>query len=347
MINRLLPVEEEVLIEVVAAHVVPDLDREMQGDTLLRQNLTEGEVGGRTDTVVQVIVDLGVGHRGEGRTFGQTRITVDPGVERNVHTVHRSLDTVPVGGEGTGFVTLVEQDLSLDEASLGIGTHIGRRGNAAVERTGFTALVAGGLAGTAVEEIRSCSIALRLGGAFHIIDIVGAGRVVGSDIPAVGRIPVGAQRAAGEDRAVVRGHIHATGTTPVADPLDIGRGVVLIAGVVSPGDDLVGTRVFHAVAAEVREVLHEGLGHHIAGVHTADGVDRGVVHRLVPTEDVVRGAVVVGVVDPHIVGNALRAVVEGCQDRGGVIFAFEVAAGLLLVQLGAVAGLQQVAEHRS
>ena len=140
-------------------------------------------------------------------------------------------------------------------------------------------------------------------------------------------------------------HVHTQGTTPgtIGRPLDFGRGISTLDGT-GPRDEVVGARVFHTQIVKVGQVVIEHLGYHVAGVHTAHGIERGIVHGLVPTQEVVGGTVVVGVIDNSVVGIALHGLAKAVQNGSLIVLSFQIAAGLLLVQLVDPTGFQQIAE---
>lgn len=68
----------------------------------------------------------------------------------------------------------------------------------------------------------------------------------------------------------------------------------------------------------------------------------GIVNSFVPSLDVVRGTVGVGMADQRVVAVALLGFVQAGKDFCCVIFAIFVAAGLLLGQVIQPAGFQQI-----
>ena len=268
MVSGNRPTEEDVGIEVIAAHIVPDLIGEHEGDTLLHEDVTQAQFALSADTIVQEVIDGLIGHRGERRAVGEACIFGNPCPQLLIHQLAASLYTSPVGSVSASLVTLLEQGLGLDEAALGIGANVGRRAHAGVERTRLSRLEHAAT-GAAVQDAGISEVTLAVAGALDIDGITLTGIILSVNIPAVGaRVEHGAQ---GTALAIdFTGHVNAKRTTPVAHPLHVGAAVGILAGAVSPGDDVVGTGILNAVTSKVGQVVIEHLGHHVTGIHTAN-----------------------------------------------------------------------------
>ena len=167
VLSRNRPAEEDVGIEVIAAHIVPDLIGEHEGDTLLHQDVTQSQLALSADTVVQEVVDGLGSYRGERRAVGEACVLGNPCIQLLVHQLAASLDALLVSIISTTAVTLLEQGLGLDEAALGIGADISGRAHAGVERTrlGRLELTA---TGAAVQDAGISEVTLAVAGTFNI-----------------------------------------------------------------------------------------------------------------------------------------------------------------------------------
>ena len=83
---------------------------------------------------------------------------------------------------------------------------------------------------------------------------------------------------------------------------------------------MVGTRIFDSQTIEVRQVVVKHLGGHITAVHSADGEQRRVIHRLVPTKVIVSRAIVIRMVDDGVVsadGLVMGTYIHGIFENDG------------------------------
>ena len=109
----------------------------MQCQTLLSKNLAQSNILFSADTIVQIVVNIGLRHRRERGACFQIGIFTAPHFQLIVHTVDTGCNTFLISIKSRSFITLVKEYFSTYETSFGIGSNIGGRRHASIESSRF------------------------------------------------------------------------------------------------------------------------------------------------------------------------------------------------------------------